>query len=288
MLKPKIDDFCWYIERHLPANGKKIVFATAWSATDNVFLALMKAHFPEILQGMQLVAIDTLHLFPETLGCAELVQQQIGKEALWKRPADVATLEEFHIKYGDAEQMGQGHFDFVSKVEPFQRALAECEQDILVNGRRMDHANPRMRLSIWDDKHRTLNPMALFSWEDITTCVDMYDVPVNHGHNFAFRCSAPIEVKDRTLPDLPWTKVNLGQPFWRAGDAELTQMRHNLSLAGEELRFKQKNASPITYVFKSFGDIHTTVPVELHEDERAGRLRRMKCLEEKDLCFQLF
>ena len=27
--------------------GKKVVFATAWLATDNVFVALMRKHFPE-------------------------------------------------------------------------------------------------------------------------------------------------------------------------------------------------------------------------------------------------
>merc|ERR1711881_427585 len=38
-------------------------------------------------------------------------------------------------------------------------------------------------------------------------------------------------------------------------------------------------AAPITYVFKSFGDIHTTVPVEPHESERAGRFVRLSKTE---------
>merc|ERR1711862_410198 len=100
--------------------------------------------------------------------------------------------------------------------------------------------------------------MAPFSWEDITAYVDKYDVPVNEGHNYAYRCETPIEATKRHLPDLPWTKVGLGKPFWRATESEL----------------KGTPPAPITYVFKSFGDMHTTVPVEPHESERAGRFVR--------------
>merc|ERR1712032_343642 len=49
-----------------------------------------------------------------------------------------------------------------------------------------------------------------------------------------------------------------GKPFWRATDAEL----------------KGSPPAAVTYVFKSFGDVHTTVPVEPHESERAGRFVR--------------
>merc|ERR1712190_331701 len=188
----------------------------------------------------------------------KLVEQRYGKKALWKLPADVSTLEEFQATYGDVEEMDSADFDFVSKVEPFQRALAECEKDILITGRRMDQANQRISLDVWEDGKRTLNPMAPFSWDDIIAYVDKHGVPVNTGHNFAYRCDAPIDATKRHLPDLPWNKVDLGKPFWRATAAEL----------------KGTPAAAITYVFKSFGDIHTTVPVEPHESERTGRFVR--------------
>merc|ERR1719499_771402 len=100
--------------------------------------------------------------------------------------------------------------------------------------------------------------MANFTWEDIIAYVDKYNVPVNKGHNFAYRCSAPIEATKRHLPDLPWKVVDLGKPFWQATEAEL----------------KGSPPAAVTYVFKSFGDTHTTVPVEPHESERAGRFVR--------------
>jgi len=244
------------VKKHLPADGKGVAFATAWLATDNVFVALLHKHFPDVLKGMTLVAIDTMHLFPETLDCAKLVQEKYGKQALVKLPADVTTRDEFDAKYGDCESLDTADFDFVSKVEPFQRALAEAKKEILITGRRMDQAAQRIDLDIWEEGKKTMNPMAGWSFADIVAYVDANSVPVNKGHNFAYRCQAPIEATQRHLPDLPWTKVDLGKPFWQCSEAEI------------------KGDAPIAYVFKSFGDVHTTVPVLPHETERAGRFVR--------------
>jgi len=159
---------------------------------------------------------------------------------------------------GDCEDMDTADFDFVSKVEPFQRALAECSKDILITGRRMDQAAQRISLDVWEDGKRTLNPMAHFSWQDIIAYADAEGVPVNRGHNNAFRCNEPIDATKRHLPGLPWTKVDLGKPFWQATEEEL----------------RGSPAAPTTYVFKSFGDVHSTVPVEPQESERAGRFVR--------------
>jgi len=254
----KIDQFKADVATHLPADGKGVAFASAWLATDNVFVALMKAHCPKVLDGMTLVAIDTLHLFPEALVTADGVQSKYGKKALMKLPQDVTTREEFEATYGDCEEMDVADFDFVSKVEPFQRALAECKKDILITGRRMDQAAQRIELDAWEEGKRTFNPLATWSWSDITAYVDAHDVPVNKGHNFVYRCQSEIEATKRHLPDLPWTKVDLGKPFWQCTEAEL---------AGTP-------AAPVYYVYKSFGDTHTTVPVHPQESERTGRFVR--------------
>jgi len=257
-LTGKIDKFQADMDKYLPADGKGVAFATAWLATDNVFVALLRDHCPKVLDGMTLVAIDTLHLFPTTLVTAQQVQDKYAKKALLKLPADCTTREEFEAMYGDCEELDSADFDFASKVEPFQRALAEAKKDILITGRRMDQAAQRIELDIWEDGKRTLNPLAEWSWGDITGYADKYGVPVNEGHSFVYRAGAPIEATKRHLPDLPWEKVPLGKPFWQCTDAEL---------AGSP-------PAKIHYVFKSFGDTHTTVPVQPHETERAGRFVR--------------
>merc|ERR1719394_513207 len=102
-------------------------------------------------------------------------------------PANASTTEEFVAQYGDVEEMDSADFDFVSKVEPFQRALKECNKDILITGRRMDQAAQRIELAVWEDGKRTLNPMADWSLSDILSYCDKHGVPVNKGHNLAFR-----------------------------------------------------------------------------------------------------
>merc|ERR1719323_1121488 len=121
-----------------------------------------------------------------------------------KLPDGVNSREEFEAKYGDCEEMDVADFDFVSKVEPFQRALAECDKDILITGRRMDQAAQRIELAVWEEGKRTLNPMANFAWSDIVAYADEHDVPVNRAHGYAFRCASLIEATKRHLPDLPW------------------------------------------------------------------------------------
>merc|ERR1719235_752213 len=199
-----------------------------------------------------------MHLFDTTFDVAKAVEAKYGKKALWKLVDGVTNREEFNDKYGDCEEMDHADFDFVSKVEPFQRALAECNKDILITGRRMDQAAQRIELDVWEEGKRTLNPMATWSWSDIVAYVDAHQVPVNRRHNYVFRAQAPIEATKRHLPALPWTQHDLGKPFWQASEAEL---------AGSP-------PAPVYYVCKSFGDMHTTVPVQPHETERAGRFVR--------------
>jgi sulfate adenylyltransferase len=127
----------------------------------------------------------------------------------------------------------------------------------------MDQAAQRIELSVWEDGKRTLNPMADWTLSDILEYADKNGVPVNKGHNFVFRCDSPIEATKRHLPDLPWKKVDLGKPYWQATKAELTGTP----------------PAPVIYVYKSFGDFHTTVPVDPSESERAGRFVRQNKTE---------
>merc|ERR1719399_2455770 len=149
---------------------------------------------------MSLVAIDTMHLFPETLECAKLVEAKYGKPARWYFPEHVTSAAEFEAKYGHVEEMDYADFDFLSKVEPFQRALQECEKEILVAGRRMDQAAQRVELDAWEEAKRIMNPLATWTWADIINYVDAEGVPVNKGHNFVYRCDKPIKATERHLP----------------------------------------------------------------------------------------
>ena len=252
------DAFRRVVDARLPASGRGVVFATAWLATDNVLVALLSRFYPELLNGMGLLAVDTLHLFPETHEVAAAVQDKYGKRAAVFKPAKAATRAEFVAAYGDCEVMNHADFDLASKVEPYTRGLAALGRDILITGRRGDQGDKRISLAEWEEQPRTLNPLAQWRWSDVTGYADAHDVPVNPAHNYVFRAAQPIAATERHKAGLPWSRVDLFKPFWRASEAEL----------------RGSPPAKHVYVFKSFGDVHTSVPVEPHESERAGRFVR--------------
>jgi len=253
------DNFKRTVEEHLPADGKGVVFTTAWLVSDNVIVAMLREHFPEVLEGMHLAAVDTMHLFPETHEVAAEVQARYNKEAVVFNPLGVTDRAGFEQKYGHCEDLSHADFDLHSKVEPFQRALRELEKDILITGRRMDQGEARVDLAAWEPDARTCNPIADWSWDAVLAYVDKNGVPYNRAHEYVFRTEAFIPATERHRDDLPWKKAELGKPFWQATEAEI---RGDLSEAGH------------AFVYKSFGDIHTTVPVYSHESERTGRFVR--------------
>lgn len=246
------------MDAHSPAGGVGLTFASAWLATDNIVVHLLHKHYPEHLRNFTLLGVDTLHLFPSTLEVAAAVQAKYGKKASGFKPAGCETRADFVAKFGDCEVINHADFDLHSKVEPYKRGLDAMGTKVLITGRRCDQGEKRIALDAWEPQPRIMNPMAEWQWGDVTAFVDAEGVPVNALHNTVYRTTAPIPATQRHLPGLPWTAVDLGKPFWRATPGEL---------AGTP-------PAPITYVFKSFGDTHTSVPVLPHESERAGRFTR--------------
>jgi sulfate adenylyltransferase len=143
-------------------------------------------------------------------------------------------------------------------VEPYGRALRELGKQVLVTGRRQDQGAQRTALDVWEATTRTLNPLSAWSWGDVTAFCDQHDVPVNPAHSYVFRADKPIPATERHRAGLPWKKVDLGKPYWRASAAEIS------------------GGAPVAYICKSFGDTHTSVPVLPNESERAGRFVRTK------------
>ncbi len=257
-LQKNIDTFRFNVEKHLPQDGKGVVFTSAWLVSDNAIVALLHDHFPEVLKGMDLVGVDTLHLFPETHDVTDAVQAKYKKTAKIYKPKGLSTRADFNAKYGDCESLNHADFDLYSKVEPFQRALDELNKDILITGRRMDQGSKRIKLDFWENDKRVFNPIADWSWETVLAYVDKYDVPFNKAHQYVYRANEFIPPVQRHLPNLPWQKVDLGKPYWRATAEELAG-----SPPAKEV-----------YVSKSFGDFHTSTPVYSHQSERAGRFVR--------------
>ncbi len=242
---------------HLPPNGGGVVLGTAWLLADNIIVHLLHAHFPLLFHGMHVAAVDTLHLFPETHATARAIQARYGKQAAIYLPDGISTREEFVTKHGDCEKMNHADFDMYSKVEPFQRALNELGKQVMITGRRMDQGSQRVHMDIWEAEKRTYNPLSHWSWDDCTAFVDAHDVPYNVRHNWVIRSKQAVPVTERHREDHTWTVVDMGVPYWQKSSDDL------------------RGGFAHAYVWKSFGDLHTSAPVEPHESERAGRFTRV-------------
>ena len=203
-------------------------------------------------------------MFPETLEVAAAVEQKYGKPARWFKPLGCETQADFDERFGHCEAIGHADFDFHSKIEPFNRAMDEVGKDIVITGRRKDQGAVRIEMPVWEEGKRTLNPMSEWMLDDVTAFVDAEGVPVNRAHNYVFRNAEWICPLQRHRTDLPWKREDLGKPYWQATEAELQ---------GTDPALEH------TYVFKSFGDVHTSVPVYKHESERAGRFVRYASTE---------
>jgi phosphoadenosine phosphosulfate reductase len=252
------------VETYLPHDGRGVAIATAWLNTDNLIVALLARFFPTLWQGVQLVAVDTLHLFPETYSLAEEIQKEYGKAAIITKPLNANTRVEFETLHGKAEDTSAADFEFHSKVEPFQRGLELSAKSISITGRRADQGNQRQVLDVWEDDKKTFNPLADWSWSEITEMVDLFKIPYNKKHNLVYASAEPIPATERHKDDLPWVEHDLGKPYWQA-QTDIKLLHH----------------TPATqvYVWKSFGDVHTSVPVLAHESERAGRFVRLNKTE---------
>lgn len=192
------------------------------------------------------MGVNTLHLFDETLAVAATMEARYGKKIDWFKPVGCETRADFEAKHGVAGKLSHADFDLHSKVEPYTRGLKELGKEVLITGRRMDQGDKRAELDIFESQPKIFNPLAAWSWTDVISFVDAHDVPVNAGHNYVFRSPTFIDAKERHLSGLPWVKHDLGKPFWQASDVEL----------------KGNPPAAHAFVYKSFGDVHTTVPGE--------------------------
>lgn len=96
-LTPKINQFAADVAAHLPADGKGVAFASAWLATDNAIVGLFKQATPAVFDGMSLVGVDTLHLFPTTYDVQLEVEAKYGKLAHVTKPIGCESTADFDV-----------------------------------------------------------------------------------------------------------------------------------------------------------------------------------------------
>ena len=133
---------------------------------------------------VDVIFLDTLYHFPETLALLERVRERYPlKKINVFEPADVENVEAFKSRYGEKLwEKNESQYDFIAKVEPAQRAYRELGVSAILTGRRRSQGAKRGELSIIEVDDAGLvkvNPLANWTFQQVQEYIQANDVPYN-------------------------------------------------------------------------------------------------------------
>ena len=135
-------------------------------------------------QMVDLIFIDTLHHFQETLELVERIRSRypLVNVHVYK-PDGAETSDEFAAKYGNNLWESDGdRYDYLVKVEPGQKANRDLGVQAVLTGRRRSQGGKRGDLPIIEVDENGLikvNPMANWTFQQIKNYIDENKVPYN-------------------------------------------------------------------------------------------------------------
>ncbi|KAI9706602.1 MAG: hypothetical protein M1836_003610 [Candelina mexicana] len=157
---------------------------TAFGLTGLVTVDMLSKLRIQRPQLVNLIYLDTLHAFPETLALVDRVRERYPHLNVHVyRPAGVNTAEEFAKKFGNRLwETNDVQYDWAAKVEPAQRAYAELDVKAVLTGRRRSQGGKRCNLDIIEVDEAGLikvNPLANWTFKQVQDYIKANDVPYN-------------------------------------------------------------------------------------------------------------
>lgn len=136
-------------------------------------------------QGVDLVFIDTLYHFPQTLDLIDRIKEKYPDTKLHiYKPKDCETDTDFVAKYGDELwEKDDLKYDYLVKVEPLKRANLELDIGAVFTGRRRSQGAARGSIPIVEYDAAVgmikVNPLVNWGFNDVKTYIDENSVPYN-------------------------------------------------------------------------------------------------------------
>ncbi|EEH34885.1 phosphoadenosine phosphosulfate reductase [Paracoccidioides lutzii Pb01] len=133
---------------------------------------------------VDLIFLDTLHHFPETLSLLDRIRKHYPLTSIHiYKPADASTPDDFAAHYGpNLWESNDQLYDWVAKVEPAQRAYRELSVSAVLTGRRRSQGGKRGDLDIIELDEAGLikiNPLANWSFAQVKEYIASNNVPYN-------------------------------------------------------------------------------------------------------------
>lgn len=142
---------------------------------------------------IELIFIDTLHHFPQTLELVKRVQERYPKNKVnIFKPLGCETELEFASKYGKTLwETDEEKYDFFAKVEPTQRSYKELKVGAVFTGRRRSQGGARNSLPILEIEKPSgiikINPFANWSFAQVLEYIKANNVPYNELLDLGYR-----------------------------------------------------------------------------------------------------
>ena len=139
----------------------------------------------------ELIFLDTLHHFSETLDLVDRVQERYPQATLHVyKPEKASTTSDFNAIYGERLwERDEELYDWVAKVEPAQRAYRNLQVQPVLTGRRLSQGGKRDEMDVIEVDEAGLikiNPFANWTFEQVRNYIDNNHVPSNelleHGY----------------------------------------------------------------------------------------------------------
>ena len=136
-------------------------------------------------QTTDLIFLDTLHHFPETLALVDRVKARYPNVRMHTyRPDGAATAAEFDERYGERlYESAPELYDWIAKVEPQQRAYAELNVAAVLTGRRRSQGGERDKIPLIEvDDERgivKINPLVDWTFAQVKRYIEEHNVPYN-------------------------------------------------------------------------------------------------------------
>jgi len=130
------------------------------------------------------IFLNTLYHFEETLEHARAVEEKYKLKVDWYRCPQAETREEFErvFKSNDMWISHPRKFEWLTKVEPLERALNDHKIGAWITGRRREQGGVRTQLPVLEldvDGRIKVNPLAHWSREEVWSYLSREGVPYN-------------------------------------------------------------------------------------------------------------
>ncbi|CAN8100615.1 unnamed protein product [Discula destructiva] len=159
--------------------------STAFGLSGLVTIDMLSKLEQEDSRPVDIIFLDTLYHFQETLDLVERIRQRYPSTAVHVfKPEHCATAADFEETHGprlwetDAEM-----YDWYAKVEPQQRAYAQLNVAAVLTGRRRSQGGQRDKIPVIEvDEERgvvKINPLVAWSFSQVQDYIREHDVPYN-------------------------------------------------------------------------------------------------------------